>query len=357
MIVAANGRPCIEMGSRRTQELAAVAAARAAYVAGFEATSNLEAGRRYGVPTRGTSAHSFTLLHGSERDAFAAQIAALGRGHHAAGGHLRRADRDPDRGRTDRRPARGGPPGLRRPGLVAEQARELLDSLGASADQDRRHLRSGRVRHRRPRRGPGRQLRRRHVAGDRQRPPDLGFRLQARGAGRRRRPGRARWSRWRRRAPTRSASVAASTPSAGSTTHGVAEAEIIGIGRPSTPDHNDRELLGSAGRGEARSWARNRCRRRAERHVRALAELPDEARRMSAGEPVIETVYVDAAGEPRRIRTRASGPNGAHEQHRPTTLGPTADIPPQTGRTFLVTGANSGLGLAASLALVTPAPG
>ena len=51
------------MGSRRTQELAAVAAARAAYVAGFEATSNLAAGRRYGVPTRGTSAPSVTLLH------------------------------------------------------------------------------------------------------------------------------------------------------------------------------------------------------------------------------------------------------------------------------------------------------
>ena len=66
------------MGSRRTHELAAVAAARAAYVAGFASTSNLEAGRRYGVPTRGTAAHSFTLLHTSEREAFAAQIAELG---------------------------------------------------------------------------------------------------------------------------------------------------------------------------------------------------------------------------------------------------------------------------------------
>src|SRR3954452_12300950 len=56
-------RPCIEMGTRRTHEEAAVAAARAAYVAGFSATSNLEAGLRYGVPTTGTSAHSFTLLH------------------------------------------------------------------------------------------------------------------------------------------------------------------------------------------------------------------------------------------------------------------------------------------------------
>ncbi len=78
MTTAAGGRPCIEMGSRRTHEEAAVAAARAAYVAGFAATSNLMAGRRYGVPTTGTSAHAFTLLHDSEEQAFAAQVAALG---------------------------------------------------------------------------------------------------------------------------------------------------------------------------------------------------------------------------------------------------------------------------------------
>ncbi|MDA8370459.1 MAG: nicotinate phosphoribosyltransferase [Nocardiopsaceae bacterium] len=78
MAVAAGGRPMIEMGSRRTHEAAAVAAARAAYIAGFATTSNLEAGRRYGIPTAGTSAHSFTLLHDSERQAFAAQLASLG---------------------------------------------------------------------------------------------------------------------------------------------------------------------------------------------------------------------------------------------------------------------------------------
>ena len=78
MTAVAGDRPIIEMGSRRTHELAAVAAARAAYIAGFSSTSNLEAGRRYGVPTRGTAAHSFTLLHATERDAFAAQIAELG---------------------------------------------------------------------------------------------------------------------------------------------------------------------------------------------------------------------------------------------------------------------------------------
>ncbi len=75
---AAAGKPLAEMGSRRTGEYSAVAAARAAYIAGFTATSNLEAGRRYGIPTMGTAAHSFTLLHDSERAAFQAQVDALG---------------------------------------------------------------------------------------------------------------------------------------------------------------------------------------------------------------------------------------------------------------------------------------
>ncbi len=78
MVTAARGRSCVEMGARRTHEQAGVAAARAAYIAGFESTSVLEAGRRYGIPTVGTAAHSFTLLHDSEREAFAAQVAALG---------------------------------------------------------------------------------------------------------------------------------------------------------------------------------------------------------------------------------------------------------------------------------------
>ena len=80
MTSAAGDRPCIEMGSRRTHEEAAVAAARAAYIAGFAMTSNLEAGRRYGVPTTGTAAHSFMLLHDDERSAFAAQLESLGKG-------------------------------------------------------------------------------------------------------------------------------------------------------------------------------------------------------------------------------------------------------------------------------------
>jgi nicotinate phosphoribosyltransferase len=79
MVVAADGLPCIEMGSRRTHEEAAVAADRAAYLVGFASTSNLAAGARYGIPTAGTSAHAFTLLHDDERQAFAAQLNALGK--------------------------------------------------------------------------------------------------------------------------------------------------------------------------------------------------------------------------------------------------------------------------------------
>ncbi|MGW0335460.1 nicotinate phosphoribosyltransferase [Streptomyces sp. NPDC003011] len=80
MAAAAGGRPLIEMGARRTHELAAVAASRAAYVGGFTTTSDLAAGFRYGIPTVGTSAHAFTLLHDHERDAFRAQVDSLGRG-------------------------------------------------------------------------------------------------------------------------------------------------------------------------------------------------------------------------------------------------------------------------------------
>jgi nicotinate phosphoribosyltransferase len=85
MVSAAEGRPLIEMGSRRTHEQAAVAAARAAYMAGFAGSSNLEAQRRYGVPALGTAAHAFTLLHTTEngpdeKAAFKAQVDALGVG-------------------------------------------------------------------------------------------------------------------------------------------------------------------------------------------------------------------------------------------------------------------------------------
>jgi nicotinate phosphoribosyltransferase len=78
MVTAAGGRPLIEMGSRRTHERAAVASARAAYITGFASTSNLRARYEYGIPSAGTSAHAFTLVHDSERHAFGTQLEALG---------------------------------------------------------------------------------------------------------------------------------------------------------------------------------------------------------------------------------------------------------------------------------------
>jgi nicotinate phosphoribosyltransferase len=80
MVSAAGSRPLIEMGSRRTHEKAAVAAARAAYIAGFASTSNLRARFEYGVPSGGTAAHAFTLVHDSERHAFLSQLSSLGTG-------------------------------------------------------------------------------------------------------------------------------------------------------------------------------------------------------------------------------------------------------------------------------------
>ena len=77
---AAGSRMLLEGGSRRTNPEAAVSAARAAYIGGFDATSNLESGRRWGLPTGGTTAHAFILAHDDERAAFAAQRDTLGAG-------------------------------------------------------------------------------------------------------------------------------------------------------------------------------------------------------------------------------------------------------------------------------------
>jgi nicotinate phosphoribosyltransferase len=131
MVTAADGRPLIEMGSRRTHELAAVASARAAYLAGFAATSNLRAGRDYGIPTSGTSGHAFSLAHDSEREAFGAQLAALGPGTtllvdtYDVAGAVRIAVElaGPRLGAV--RIDSGDLP------VVARQVRALLDSLGA----------------------------------------------------------------------------------------------------------------------------------------------------------------------------------------------------------------------------------
>ena len=133
MTWAAGDRPCIEMGSRRTHEEAAVAAARAAYVAGFATTSNLAARHRYGVPSAGTAAHSFVLLHDTEADAFRAQVDALGVGTTLLVDTYDVAEAVRAGGR-DRRPRpRGGAPRLRATsGSLAHEVRAQLDSLGAT---------------------------------------------------------------------------------------------------------------------------------------------------------------------------------------------------------------------------------
>ena len=80
MRLAAGDLPLIEMGGRRVQENAAVAAARAAYIGGFTSTSNLAAGMSYGIPVAGTAAHAWTLAHGNEYEAFCSQLRAKGHG-------------------------------------------------------------------------------------------------------------------------------------------------------------------------------------------------------------------------------------------------------------------------------------
>ena len=132
MVTAARGRTLLEMGSRRTNEQSAVAAARAAYIAGFDATSNLQAGFTYGIPTRGTAAHAFTLAHASERAAFTSQVAALG-----PGTSLLVDTYDTAEGIRNAVAAAGANLGAIRIdsgdlATEARQARALLDSLGAT---------------------------------------------------------------------------------------------------------------------------------------------------------------------------------------------------------------------------------
>jgi nicotinate phosphoribosyltransferase len=136
MVSAAEGRTMIEMGSRRTHEQAAVAAARAAYLAGFTGTSNLEAQRTYGVPALGTSAHAFTLLHTDrhgpdEKSAFKSQVDALG-----VGTTLLVDTYDITQGVANAVEVAGTDLGAVRIdsgdlGVLARQVREQLDSLGA----------------------------------------------------------------------------------------------------------------------------------------------------------------------------------------------------------------------------------
>ena len=295
MTAMAGDRPCIEMGSRRANEWSAVVAARAAYIAGFASTSNLEAGRRYGVPTAGTAAHSFTLLHDSEEDAFRAQIAALGQrttllvDTYDVEAAVRQG--------VELTNGRLGAVRLDSGDLVTQavDVRRLLDSLGAvntkiivTSDLDEYQiaaLRSAPVNGY----GVGTQL----VTGSGA--PTCGFvyKLVSRAGS--------------NAADAPLEPVAKKSMNKGSVggrkfalrrldEHGIAAAEVVGIGAPPQGDTNDRPLLVELVRGgdvvgrEPLSVAR-------ERHQRVRSELPSSAFKMSKGYPAIVTVMLDADGD------------------------------------------------------------
>ena len=190
-------------------------------------------------------------------------------------------------GRGRRAGARRGPASTPATSAVlAHQVRAQLDELGATEHPDRRHQRPRRVRDRR-------RWRRRRSTGTASAPswsPAAATRPAASSTS---------WSpartttgdagrRWPRRATTRSRSAAASTPCAGATRDGVAEAEVVGIGTPPVDDGDDRPLLVAAG-PRRRGGRPRRPRGRPRAAPRARAELPLAARQMSRGEPVIPT--------------------------------------------------------------------
>ncbi len=285
MVSAAQGRPCIEMGSRRTHEEAAVAAARAAHVAGFATTSNLEAGRRHGVPTAGTSAHAFTLLHDTERDAFTAQVASLG-----AGTTLLVDTYDVDEAIRTAIEVTG--PGLGAVRLdsgdlpsLAARVRRQLDDLGATAtrivvtsDLDE-HAIAGLAAAPVDGYGVGTSL----VTGSGAPTSGFVYKLVA------------------REAPDGSmvpvAKRSSGKPSVGGrkwalrrlTPAGVAEAEVVGVGAPPVDDGDDRPLLVPLVEGGRRVHHDTLDAARA-RHAAAIRELPAGALRLSRGEPAIPTV-------------------------------------------------------------------
>ena len=230
MTLVAGDRPCIEMGSRRTHEEAAVAAARAAYVAGFAST--LEPGRP-GALRRPDDRHQRAQLHAAARHR-AAGLPRAGRlarrGHHAAGRHLRRRRGGAARRRGGRPRSGRGAPGLRRPGRAGPRGQGPAGLPGRHVDPDRGDQRPRRARHRRAVLGPGRRLRRGHPAGRRLGHPTCGFvyklvaREDASGAlepvakrsAHKESVGGRKWA--RRRLDGR----------------GVADAELVGVGEPPT---------------------------------------------------------------------------------------------------------------------------
>ena len=286
MVMAANGRPCVEMGSRRTHEQAAVASARAAYVAGFASTSNLAARHRYGIPSVGTSAHSFTLLHDTERDAFTAQVKALGSGttllvdtydiREAVQTGIEVAGTELGAVRLDSGDL----------GVLAHEVRKQLDSLGATgtkiivtSDLDEYAI-AGLMAAPVDGYGVGTSL----VTGSGH--PTCGFvyKLVAREGKDGEMVDVAKKSKDKISVGGRKYALRRRSKD------GVAEAEIVGIGSPPLDDGDDRPLLVPLVR-EGEVVGRDSLETARERHAAALAELPLRARQLSRGEPVIPTVH------------------------------------------------------------------
>ncbi len=143
---SAGTRSLLDMGTRRTGELCAPAAARAAWICGFDGTSNLEAGRRFGIPTTGTAANAFSLGHlafhpddpvAAERAAFAAQLAALGPGTTLLVDTFDTAQGVVSAIEAARAIGAAGPGGIRIDsgdlGAQARRSRAVLDAAGATA--------------------------------------------------------------------------------------------------------------------------------------------------------------------------------------------------------------------------------
>ena len=286
MTSAAGDRPCIEMGSRRTHEEAAVAAARAAYVAGFATTSNLEAGRRYGVPTAGTAAHAFTLLHDTEREAFAAQVDCLG-----TGTTLLVDTYDVTEGvRTAVRVAGTSLGAVRLDsGDLVEQAREvraLLDSLGATgtrivvtSDLDEyaiAALASAPV----DAYGVGTQL----VTGSGAPTASMVYKLVSRSDD----DGVMRPV--EKRSESKTSVGGRKWALRRLSADGVAEAEVVGIEERPTDDGDDRPLMVDLVRGGELLAPPDLATAR-ERHAASRAELPAVALRLQRGDVALPTVF------------------------------------------------------------------
>jgi nicotinate phosphoribosyltransferase len=283
MVAAACERPCIEMGSRRTHEEAAVAAARAAHLVGFASTSNLEAGRRYGVPTTGTSAHAFTLLHDDERSAFQAQVNVLG-----PKTTLLVDTYDVDQGiRTAVEVAGPELGGIRLDSgdlpTLATHARELLDSLGATStrivvtsDLDEYAI-AGLMAAPVDRYGVGTSL----VTGSGAPTAGMVYKLVERDG----RPV-AKKSEGKRSVGGRKNAVRRHDR------HGIATAEVVSS-RPIEPREGDRDLVVPLVRGGAVRHDGTPVQALAEaraHHERVREALPQEAWALSRGEPALETV-------------------------------------------------------------------